>query len=65
LKNREPFVHEGDKILSLQFIHPNIGGQAPTTGPDRIGPSTEVFGEERVLIQFKIDKMMVAGKPSF
>jgi hypothetical protein len=65
LKNREPFVHEGDKILSLQFIHPKIGGQVPTTGPDRIGPSTEVFGEERVLIQFKIDKMMVAGKPSF
>jgi hypothetical protein len=65
LKNGEPVIHDGDKVLSLQFTHPKIGGQVPATGPDRASPSADVFGEERVLVQFKLDKMMINGKASY
>lgn len=67
LKNNEPFVHEGDKSLNIQFVNPAVGKQPasngnPVTAQDT---SSDTFGRERVLIQFKLDKMMVHGRPSF
>jgi hypothetical protein len=58
-------VREGDKTLSIQFTHPAVGLQTQTNTTNPSGPSMDIFGEERVLIQFKLDKMAIAGKPSF
>jgi hypothetical protein len=68
LKNNEPVVREGDKSLQIQFVNPAVGTQTQTSGGDpttSLDPSIGVFGRERVLIQFKLDKMMVNGKLSF
>ena len=65
MKNHEPVVHDGDKILSLQFTHPAIGNQTQRNTTNPSDPSMDVFGEERVLIQFKLDKMAVNGKLSY
>jgi hypothetical protein len=65
MKNHEPVVHEGDKMLSLQFTHPAIGNQTQRNTTNPSDPSMDVFGEERVLIQFKLDKMVINGKASF
>jgi hypothetical protein len=65
VKNREPIVHDSDKILSLQFTHPAIGNQTQKITTNPSDPSIDVFGEERVLIQFKLDKMLVNGKASY
>lgn len=64
-KNREPIVRDGDKTLSLQFTHPAIGNQTQKNTTNPVDPSMDVFGEERVLIQFKLDKMVVNGKASY
>ena len=55
LKNNEPIVRDGDKNLELQFISPAVG---PQTG-------SQAFGRERVLAQYKVDKMTVDGKLSY
>jgi len=68
LKNNEPVVHEGDKQLQIQFINPAVGTQTQASGggsATSLDPSIGVFGRERVLIQFKLDKMVVNGKLSF
>ena len=68
LKNNEPVVHEGDKTLQIQFVNPAVGNQSQSTGGAAAGsldPSIGVFGRERVLMQFKPDKMMLNGKLSF
>jgi hypothetical protein len=64
-KNNEPIVQQSDKSLSLQFTHPAIGNQTQRNTTNPTDPSMDVFGEERVLLQFKLDKMIVQGKPSF
>lgn len=65
MKNREPIVHDGDKTLNLQFTHPAIGNQTQINTTNPTNPSMDVFGEERVLIQFKLDKMVINGKASY
>jgi hypothetical protein len=70
LKNNEPVVRQGDKQLEIQFINPAVGTQSQATSgaggsATALDPSIGVFGRERVLIQFKLDKMMVNGKLSF
>ncbi len=65
MKNNEPVVRNGDKELSLQFTHPAIGNQTQLNTTNPTNPSIDIFGEERVLIQFKLDKMMINGKPSY
>lgn len=67
LKNNEPVVHEGDKSLNIQFVNPAVGQQAATGGNPATSTNTssDAFGRERVLIQFKLDKMMINGKLSF
>jgi hypothetical protein len=65
MKNNEPVVRQGDKELSLQFTHPAIGNQTQINTTNPSNPSMDVFGEERVLIQFKLDKMMINGKLSY
>jgi hypothetical protein len=59
LKNNEPFVRDGDKNLEVQFISPAVGSQ--TTDASGVAP----FGRERVLAQYKVDKMTVNGKLSY
>ena len=65
MMNREPVVHDSDKMLSLQFTHPAIGNQTQKVTTNPSDPSIDVFGEERVLVQFKLDKMAVNGKASY
>jgi hypothetical protein len=67
LKASEPFVHDGDKSLSIQFINPAVGTQSANGGDPvtTLDPSLTPFNRERVLIQFKLDKMMVNGKLSY
>jgi len=65
MKNHEPLVRDGDKELSLQFTHPAIGNQTQRNTTNPTDPSIDVFGEERVLIEFKLDKMMINGKASY
>ena len=65
MKNNEPVVRNGDKEFSLQFTHPAIGNQTQINTTNPSNPSIDVFGEERVLIQFKLDKMMINGKLSY
>jgi hypothetical protein len=65
MKGNEPVVHENDKSLSLQFTHPAIGNQTQINTTNPSNPSMDVFGEERVLIQFRLEKMTVQGKASF
>jgi len=64
LKNGEPVVQDNDKSFSLQFIHPAIGSQGQTTTAAGNG-TLQTFGKERVLAEFKLDKMKFAGKNSF
>ncbi len=45
----QPVVGPNDKSISLEFVHPNIG----------------VLKSERMLFNFKIKDMTVAGKPVF
>lgn len=64
LKNGEPVVQDSDKSFSLQFIHPAIGTQA-TQATNAAGktsnPNLPTFTRERVLAEFKLDKMKVGG----
>jgi hypothetical protein len=64
-KNKEPIIRQSDKSLSLQFTHPAIGNQTQRNTTNPTNPSMDVFGEERVLVQFKLDKMIMQGKASF
>jgi len=67
MKSNEPIIHAGDKSVSIQFTHPAVGTQS-TSGGDplsNLSPTLTSFGEERVLIQYKPDKMQVGGKPSY
>jgi hypothetical protein len=66
-KSNEPIIHEGDKSLSIQFTHPAVGTQS-TAGGDpltNLSPTLTAFGEERVLVQYKLGKMMINGKLSY
>jgi hypothetical protein len=67
MKSNEPFVHDGDKSLSVQFTHPAVGTQSTAGGSPltNLSPTLTSFGEERVLIQYKVDKMTLNGKPSY
>ncbi len=71
LKNNEPLIREGDKQIEIQFVNPAVGTQAQTAAgagggsATSLDPSIGVFGRERVLIQFKLDKMKVNGKLSY
>ena len=67
LKNNEPVVHEGDKSLNIQFVNPAVGPPPATLGnsANSATSSSEQFGRERVLIQFKLDKMMINGKLNY
>jgi hypothetical protein len=58
LKNNEPIVRDGDKNLELQFISPAVGPQTSSS-------SVPAFGRERVLAQYKVDKMMLDGKLTY
>jgi hypothetical protein len=60
LKDNEPVIHQGDKSMSIQFVSPAVGASASA-----LDSSIGAFGREQVLIQFKLDKMMIQGKPSF
>jgi hypothetical protein len=57
-------VQDNDKSFSLQFIHPAIGSQGQSTTTAGNG-TLQTFGRERVLAEFKLDKMKFAGKTSF
>jgi hypothetical protein len=59
LKDNEPFVRNGDKNLEVQFINPAVGSQ--TADASGVAP----FGRERVLAQYKVDKMTVDGKLTY
>jgi hypothetical protein len=65
VKDKEPIVRDGDKELSFQFTHPAIGNQTQTNPNSPTGASMDVFGEERVLVQFKLDKMAIRGKANY
>lgn len=45
----EPLVGPSDKSLQLEFVHPDVRGQ----------------GEQRVLVEFKVKKMLVGGEVVF
>jgi hypothetical protein len=60
MKNNEPVIRQGDKNMSIQFVSPAVGATASS-----LDSSIGTFGREQVLIQFKLDKMMINGKPSF
>jgi hypothetical protein len=67
MKSNEPFIRDSDKALSVQFTHPPVGTQS-TAGGDpltNLSPTLTAFGEERVLVQYKVDKMMIKGKLSY
>lgn len=59
LKNNEPIVRDGDKNLEVQFVNPAVGSQTATA------TSVAPFGRERVLAQYKVDKMKVDGKLTY
>jgi hypothetical protein len=59
LKNNEPIIRNGDKNLEVQFVNPAVGDQTA----DASGAAP--FGRERVLAQFKVDKMTVDGKLTY
>ena len=61
LKNNEPIVREGDKNLELQFINPALGVQSSASSSTAVAS----FGRERVLAQYRIDKMALDGKLSY
>lgn len=66
MKNNEPFVRDGDKNLSLQFVNPAVGVQSSSGGASSPNdPSVGTFGRERVLAQYKIDKMTANGKLTY
>lgn len=64
MKDNEPFVRAGDKELSLQFLNPAVGIQNATSAGanSQNGAAIGTFGRERVLAQYKIDKMTFNGK---
>jgi hypothetical protein len=59
LKNNEPIVRNGDKNLELQFISPAVGSQSIDAS------GVAAFGRERVLSQYRVDKMTVDGKLTY
>jgi len=67
MKSNEPIIRDGDKSVSIQFTHPAVGTQS-TAGGDpltNLSPTLTAFGEERVLVQYKLDKMAIKGKASY
>jgi len=73
MQNNEPVIRPTDKMFSIQFPHPAVGSQtvaarnpSDPNNPNNVSnPSAPTLGTERVLIQYRLDKMMVGGKPSF
>jgi hypothetical protein len=64
LKDNEPFVRDADKNLSLQFLNPAVGIQSAVDpgANSQNDAAVGTFGRERVLAQYKVDKMMLNGK---
>jgi hypothetical protein len=67
LKSNEPIIRDSDKSMSVQFTHPPVGTQDTSGGSPltSLHPTLTAFGEERVLVQYKVDKMVLGGKPSY
>jgi hypothetical protein len=65
LRSNEPIIQKGDKSINIQFVHPALGAQATASGGTPADPSSGSFGRERVLIQYKLDKMSVDGKLTY
>jgi len=66
MKDNEPIVHDGDKNLSLQFVNPAVGNQTAAAGSNsQNDASAGTFGRERVLAQYRVDKMMLSGKLTY
>jgi hypothetical protein len=73
MQNNEPVIRPTDKSFNIQFPHPAIGSQPvaarnpndPNNPNNVSNPSVPTLGAERVLVQYRLDKMMVAGKPVF
>lgn len=65
MQNNEPVVREGDKTLAVQFTHPAVGMQAQNGVGQLADTSAARFDTERVLADFKLDKMTWKGKPAF
>jgi hypothetical protein len=73
MKDNEPVIRAADKSFSIQFPHPAVGSQNhgpsspgdPNNPNNASNPSAPSMGKERVLITYKLDKMVVNGKATF
>ena len=65
MKGGVPVIQDSDKSFSIEFPHPAIGSQNAGNASNVLNPNVTTFGRERVLAEFKIDKMKFGGKLSF
>jgi hypothetical protein len=65
MKTGEPIIQETDKAFSIEFQSPALGPR--NTGAPNIEQNTQIpqMRAQRVLAEFKMDKMIWKGKPSF
>jgi hypothetical protein len=65
MKGGEPIIQDGDKSFSIEFHTPAVGRQnaGNTNNPGNANIGT--LGAERVLAEFKVEKMAWKGKPNF
>jgi hypothetical protein len=65
MKGGEPIVQDGDKEFSIEFHHPAVGSQNAGNTNNPGNPNAATLGGERVLSEFKVDKMMWKGKLNY
>ena len=65
MKNGEPIIQENDKEFSIEFRNPAVGAQDSLAQPGMAIANMPSGAGERVLAEFKLEKMIWKGKPSF
>jgi hypothetical protein len=65
MKGGEPVIQDSDKEFSIEFRTPPVGSQNAGNTNNPTNPNVSTLGAQRVLAQFKMDKMVWKGKPSF
>lgn len=57
-----PLLSPQDKTLKLEFVHPRITGPIESRAVQPESRSNNVQNESRVLLEFKVDKMVLQGE---
>jgi hypothetical protein len=65
MRGGEQIIRDTDKMFTVEFRTPAVGSQNAGNTNNPKDPKVTPLGRERVLSEFKVDRMMWNGKPSF